>query len=354
MEPAGDVGAGDQAEHGVVVAEPPGPEALAQVGVEVDGCHDRQPRWQAGGVNRRRDDVLITATELARLLAAGEPVTVLDVRWQLTEPDGRAAYERGHIPGAVYVSLEDELSDHTVAGRGRHPLPSGRAVEAAARRWGVREGGPVVVYDDWNRAGSARAWWVLTAAGMQDVRILDGGLGRVDRRRWCAGERNRHARARRCDGAPRRPVRRCTPDFDGRAGDGGGNPARRAGTRAVPRRRRADRSGGRTHSRSPQRAEHRLVGRRRNVSRRRRSHPAVRRRRRRRAPTAAPASPRRWSSPRSLRSASTPRCIPARGPNGVRTQRVPSKGIRAPPADLSPPMGPCRTHRVPRSTRRGP
>ena len=116
---------------------------------------------------RRRDEVLITATELARLLAAGEPVTILDVRWQLTEPDGRDAYEQGHLPGAVYVSLEDELSDHSVAGRGRHPLPSGAAVEAAARRWGVREGVPVVVYDDWNRAGSARAWWVLTAAGIR-------------------------------------------------------------------------------------------------------------------------------------------------------------------------------------------
>ena len=127
-------------------------------------------------MTRRRDEVLITATELARLLAADEPVTILDVRWQLAEPDGRAAYERGHVPGAVYVSLEDELSDHTVAGRGRHPLPSGRAVGAAARRWGIREGGAVVVYDDWNRAGSARAWWVLTAAGLRDVRILDGGL----------------------------------------------------------------------------------------------------------------------------------------------------------------------------------
>jgi thiosulfate/3-mercaptopyruvate sulfurtransferase len=125
---------------------------------------------------RRRDEVLITATELADLLAAGEPVAILDVRWQLTEPDGRAAYERGHLPGAVYVSLEDELSDHSVEGRGRHPLPSGRAVEGAGRRWGLRTGVPVVVYDDWNRAGSARAWWVLTAAGIQNVRILDGGL----------------------------------------------------------------------------------------------------------------------------------------------------------------------------------
>lgn len=125
---------------------------------------------------RRRDDVLITATELAAVQAAGDPVTILDVRWQLAEPDGRDAYERGHIPGAVYVSLEDELSDHSVQGRGRHPLPSGRALEEAGRRWGLRKGVPVVVYDDWNRAGSARAWWVLTAAGIENVRILDGGL----------------------------------------------------------------------------------------------------------------------------------------------------------------------------------
>lgn len=110
------------------------------------------------------------------MLSAGEPVTILDVRWQLAEPDGRGAYEAGHIPGAVYVSLEDELSDHSVAGRGRHPLPTGRALEAAGRRWGLRDGVPVVVYDDWNRAGSARAWWVLTAAGIENVRVLDGGL----------------------------------------------------------------------------------------------------------------------------------------------------------------------------------
>jgi thiosulfate/3-mercaptopyruvate sulfurtransferase len=113
---------------------------------------------------------------LASLIQAGDPVTILDVRWRLDEPDGRAAYLQGHLPGAVYVSLEDELSDHTITGRGRHPLPSGRSLQAAARRWGIRQDVPVVVYDDWNRAGSARAWWVLTAAGLVDVRILDGGL----------------------------------------------------------------------------------------------------------------------------------------------------------------------------------
>jgi thiosulfate/3-mercaptopyruvate sulfurtransferase len=75
------------------------------------------------------------------------------------------------------VSLDEELSDHAVTGRGRHPLPSGRSLEAAARRWGVQQDSLVVIYDDWNRAGSARAWWVLTAAGLPKVRILDGGLG---------------------------------------------------------------------------------------------------------------------------------------------------------------------------------
>jgi thiosulfate/3-mercaptopyruvate sulfurtransferase len=124
----------------------------------------------------RRAEVLVTASELEELLATGKPVTILDVRWELARPDGREAYAAGHLPGAVYVSMEDDLTDHDVPGRGRHPLPSGRAVEAAARRWGIGSDTTVVAYDDWNRAGSARAWWVLKAAGLPDVRILDGGL----------------------------------------------------------------------------------------------------------------------------------------------------------------------------------
>ncbi|MGA8544269.1 MAG: sulfurtransferase [Mycobacterium sp.] len=123
-----------------------------------------------------RETVLISAAELTARIDSGDAITILDVRWRLDEPDGHAAYLHGHIPGAVYVSLEDELTDHTLAGRGRHPLPSGRSVETSAQRWGIREGVPTVVYDDWNRAGSSRAWWVLTAAGIKGVRILDGGL----------------------------------------------------------------------------------------------------------------------------------------------------------------------------------
>ncbi|MGW4096183.1 sulfurtransferase [Mycobacterium sp. NPDC004974] len=123
-----------------------------------------------------RDGVFITVGELRERIASGDPLTVLDVRWSLAEPDGEQAYLAGHLPGAVYVSLDDELTDHGIDGRGRHPLPSGVDLQAAARRWGVRRGVPTVVYDDWNRAGSARAWWVMTAAGIGGVRILDGGL----------------------------------------------------------------------------------------------------------------------------------------------------------------------------------
>ncbi|MDX1889898.1 sulfurtransferase [Mycolicibacterium sp. 050158] len=123
-----------------------------------------------------RSEVLVTATELEQLVARGGPLTILDVRWQLAKPDGRADYRAGHVPGAVYVSLDEELTDHGVSGRGRHPLPSGPAVQAAARRWGIGAADTVIVYDDWNRAGSARAWWVLRTAGLPDVRILDGGL----------------------------------------------------------------------------------------------------------------------------------------------------------------------------------
>ncbi len=124
--------------------------------------------------------VFITAAELAAALDSIPP-RILDVRWTLAEPDGREAFAAGHISGAVYADLETELSDHTVAGGGRHPLPTREALQAAARGWGLDDGEAVVVYDDWNGMAAARAWWLLRHAGLRDVRILSGGLGA-----WCA------------------------------------------------------------------------------------------------------------------------------------------------------------------------
>jgi thiosulfate/3-mercaptopyruvate sulfurtransferase len=75
---------------------------------------------------------------------------LLDVRWKLGEPSeyGYEVYLKGHIPGARYVSLDEDLAEHPdspVGARGRHPLPDRERFAAAMRRAGVRANLPVVV-----------------------------------------------------------------------------------------------------------------------------------------------------------------------------------------------------------------
>lgn len=114
---------------------------------------------------------LISATELRDQLAGTH---VLDVRWSLSRSDGHEQYLAGHIPGAVFVDVERDLTRHGEPHEGRHPLPDDAALAAAARRWGLRRGVPVVVYDDDRMLPASRAWWALRRAGL-DVRVLDGG-----------------------------------------------------------------------------------------------------------------------------------------------------------------------------------
>ena len=123
---------------------------------------------------------LITPRELDRLLRTGS-VRVLDVRHRLDHPDGSVEHLDGHVPGAVYVDMETELSRHGRPEDGRHPLPPTDALQAAARRWGIHDGVTVVIYDDDRSLGASRAWWLLTRSGLVDVRLLDGGL-----RAWIA------------------------------------------------------------------------------------------------------------------------------------------------------------------------
>lgn len=120
------------------------------------------------------DAPLISAAELERRLAA-EPPTVLDVRWELSTGPQRDAYLAGHIPGAVFVDLDADLSALPGAG-GRHPLPTGSAFAVAMRRCGVSDGRPVVVYDGGAGMAAARAWWLLRYFGHPAVTVLDGGL----------------------------------------------------------------------------------------------------------------------------------------------------------------------------------
>jgi thiosulfate/3-mercaptopyruvate sulfurtransferase len=117
---------------------------------------------------------LISTTELAGALAADDTPTLLDVRWRLGGPPGRLDYERGHLPGAVFVDLDTELAGVPGAG-GRHPLPDPDAFQQVLRRAGVRTAHPVVAYDAGDGSTAARAWWLLRWAGHREVAVLDGG-----------------------------------------------------------------------------------------------------------------------------------------------------------------------------------
>jgi len=122
------------------------------------------------------DAVLVAADALRARLDGPDPPTLLDVRWALGDEHGRERHAEGHIPGAVYVDLDSELTDPPSVERGRHPLPSPARLQEAARRWGVRAGHDVVAYDDSGGLAAARAWWLLRWAGVSQVRLVDGGL----------------------------------------------------------------------------------------------------------------------------------------------------------------------------------
>lgn len=122
-------------------------------------------------------DILIAVDELASMLAGPRAPVLLDVRWALGDPHGHHHYLTGHLPGAVYVDLETELAGPPSPEAGRHPLPDVAELQAAARRWGIRNGDSVVAYDDVGGMSAARAWWLLRWAGLADVRLLDGGFG---------------------------------------------------------------------------------------------------------------------------------------------------------------------------------
>lgn len=120
-------------------------------------------------------DQLISVDELAAALSGDATPRLLDVRWSLGGPDGRGEFALGHIPGAVYVDLDEELARHGEPTDGRHPLPEIADLEHSARAWGLTAGDAVVVYDDRGGQSAARAWWLLRHAGLADVRLLDGG-----------------------------------------------------------------------------------------------------------------------------------------------------------------------------------
>ena len=99
-----------------------------------------------------------------------------DVRWYLDGRSGRAAYEAGHIPGAVFVDVDTMLAGPPSREAGRHPLPDPNHFAASLRALGIEESDVVVAYDDAGGTVAARFVWMLRAVGVAAA-LLDGGIG---------------------------------------------------------------------------------------------------------------------------------------------------------------------------------
>lgn len=103
---------------------------------------------------------------------------IVDVRWYLFEKDktGHGEYAHGHIPGAIFLDIDADLSNHAVSGPGRHPLPTASAFAETMACAGIGANTRVVAYDDRGGATAARLWWLLRYFGHDQVSLLDGGI----------------------------------------------------------------------------------------------------------------------------------------------------------------------------------
>jgi thiosulfate/3-mercaptopyruvate sulfurtransferase len=99
---------------------------------------------------------------------------VVDFRWYLLGRKGHDAYERGHIPGAVFIDLDAVTGGE---GGGRHPLPTGPQFDEEMQKAGISSGTQVVAYDDAGGSIASRLWFLLRWFGHDSQAVLDGGIG---------------------------------------------------------------------------------------------------------------------------------------------------------------------------------
>ncbi len=125
-----------------------------------------------------------------------EGAVAADVRHYLDGRSGRAAYDGGHLPGAVFVDMDSVLAAPASPAEGRHPLPEPERFAAGMAELGIGEDDTVIAYDDAGGVMAARLVWMLRALG-HDAALLDGGLLAYD------GPLE--------TGAPARPAARFTP-----------------------------------------------------------------------------------------------------------------------------------------------
>ena len=101
---------------------------------------------------------------------------IVDCRFDLqNEHWGREQYRLAHVPGAVYASLNADLSGPVDGTNGRHPLPTIDALATTFGRLGIDRGTQVVAYDQDTNSYASRLWWLLRYLGHDAVAVLDGG-----------------------------------------------------------------------------------------------------------------------------------------------------------------------------------
>jgi thiosulfate/3-mercaptopyruvate sulfurtransferase len=113
--------------------------------------------------------------DVAWLAAHREAVVLADVRWYLDGRSGRAAYEAGHAPGAVFIDLDEWLAGPGSPAKGRHPLPDSAVFARGMATHGISDDSMVIAYDDAGGVIAARLIWMLRATG-HAAALLDGGL----------------------------------------------------------------------------------------------------------------------------------------------------------------------------------
>jgi thiosulfate/3-mercaptopyruvate sulfurtransferase len=101
---------------------------------------------------------------------------IFDTRYDLADKDaGKQAYLQGHIPGAIYVDLHDDLSRPPATNKGRHPLPTDDTMNVLFSELGINPESRVIIYDNVFGAFAARLWWMLRHMQHENVAVLNGG-----------------------------------------------------------------------------------------------------------------------------------------------------------------------------------
>ncbi len=118
---------------------------------------------------------LVSATDLESHLFHHD-WCVVDCRHDLMDAGyGWREYRAGHIPGAVFAHIDEDLSGAKTGTNGRHPLPAREDLVAVFREWGIANHTQIVAYDAQGGQFAVRLWWLARWLGHMKAAVLDGG-----------------------------------------------------------------------------------------------------------------------------------------------------------------------------------